>query len=79
VAASGDPETAMALWKESYAAYEKAVEFNPEDPRIVNDCGLMLVYHLKNDYERARELFAKAIELGHGQALADAGQERRRG
>jgi tetratricopeptide (TPR) repeat protein len=64
VAASGDPETAMALWKESYAAYEKAVEFNPEDPRIVNDCGLMLVYHLKNDYERARELFAKAIELG---------------
>src|SRR5690606_28898461 len=71
---------AMALWEKSYGFYEKAVELEPEDPRILNDCGLMLVYHLHRDYDRARELFDRAREFGQ-QALdelpMDAPEEQR--
>ena len=63
-------EQAMALWEQSYAWYETAVGLEPNDPRIVNDCGLMLIYHLHRDYERARACFDRAIELGE-QQLAD--------
>ncbi|MEM7201596.1 MAG: hypothetical protein AAF628_15105 [Planctomycetota bacterium] len=64
---------AMALWEKSYAYYEKAVELEPDDPRIVNDCGLMLVYYLHRDYDRATELFDRTIELARPrlEALAD--------
>ena len=55
---------AMELYERSYRYYEQAVQLSPEDPRIVNDCGLMLVYHLNQDYDRARQLFEKAVELG---------------
>ena len=69
---------ALALWERSYAHYEKAVALSPDDPRIVNDCGLMLIYHLFRKYDRARELFDRAIAIGQPQldALAedDAGQ-----
>jgi tetratricopeptide (TPR) repeat protein len=65
---------ALALWEKSYAFYEKAVELEPEDPRIVNDCGLMLVYHLHRDYERARELFDAAIAIGERQ-LAELSED----
>jgi tetratricopeptide (TPR) repeat protein len=34
---------------------------SPDDARIVNDCGLMLIYHLNRDLDRARELFDRAI------------------
>ena len=57
----------MALWEESYAAYEKAVTYSPDDPRTINDCGLMLVYHLHRDTKRSRELLNRAIELGTAQ------------
>ncbi|PIE23130.1 MAG: hypothetical protein CSA62_08820 [Planctomycetota bacterium] len=60
-------KSAKELWEESYAAYEKAVHYSPEDPRIVNDCGLMLIYHLYRNYDRANELFERAIELGREQ------------
>lgn len=59
--------TAMPLYEQSYQWYEKAVTLEPNDARITNDCGLMLVYHLKRDYPRARSLFEKAIELGEAQ------------
>jgi tetratricopeptide (TPR) repeat protein len=71
---------AMDLWERSYRYYEKAVELNPGDERIVNDCGLMLVYHLHRDYDRARELFDRAIEIGQPKldALpADASEQER--
>lgn len=73
-------EEAMALWEKSYAWYEQAVELEPDDPRIVNDCGLMLIYHLNRDYDRARELFDRAIELGEAQLAelpADASADQR--
>jgi hypothetical protein len=60
---AGDPAAAKALWERSYAAYEKAVRLSPDDVRIVNDCGLMLLYHLDRDLPRARELFERAIAM----------------
>eukprot|EP00904_Undaria_pinnatifida_P001912 jgi/Undpi1/11721/HiC_scaffold_37.g14016.m1 len=64
VASSGDVVEAQKLWERSYADYCVAVELEPGDPRIVNDCGLMLIYHLHREYDRARMLFDQAIEVG---------------
>lgn len=66
----GDAATAKDLWERSYRYYEKAVELSPDDARIVNDCGLMLIYHLDRDFDRARTLFDRAIELGKQQLAA---------
>jgi len=64
LAKNGDQARAKELWERSYAHYEKAVELQPDDARTVNDCGLMLIYHLDRDLDRARALFDRAIELG---------------
>jgi len=61
---------AMELWEKSYKWYEQAVALTPDDPRIANDCGLMLIYHLNRDFDRARALFDSAIK--NGQAQLDA-------
>jgi len=71
---------AMELWERSYRYYEEAVKLSPEDPRIVNDAGLMLIYHLDRDFDRAKELFERAIAVGQPQldALpADASRDER--
>ncbi|MBL9078928.1 MAG: hypothetical protein JNL08_15585 [Planctomycetes bacterium] len=67
---AGDDAAARDLWERSYAWYERAVALEPNDPRIVNDCGLMLVYHLHRDPARARELFDRATALGEAQLAA---------
>ena len=64
LANAGDDAQATQLWERSYGYYEKAVELSPDDPRIVNDCGLMLIYHLDRDFDRARTLFDRAIKIG---------------
>lgn len=64
VANGGNHPEAMKLWERSYQHYEKAVELSPTDARIVNDCGLMLIYHLDRDFDRARAMFDRAIEIG---------------
>jgi len=66
----GDDKAAMELWERSYRYYEKAVELSPTDARIVNDCGLMLIYHLNRDFDRARMMFDRAIEIGSEQLAA---------
>ncbi len=63
-AKAGDEAAARELWERSYAFYEKAVALTPDDARIVNDCGLMLLYHLDRDLDRARSLFDRAIAVG---------------
>jgi tetratricopeptide (TPR) repeat protein len=71
---------AMELWERSYRWYEQAVALSPDDPRIVNDCGLMLIYHLNRDFDRARALFDQAIKSGQAQLDAlpkDAPDEQR--
>ncbi len=55
---------AMELWEKSYRYYQKAVLLSPSDPRIVNDCGLMLIYHLHRDHDTAKKLFDRAIAIG---------------
>ncbi|GAB4155480.1 MAG: hypothetical protein Fur0037_23890 [Planctomycetota bacterium] len=57
-------EKAVALWERSYGHYQKAVRLCPDDPRIINDCGLMLLYHLDRQLDLAQELFEKAIAVG---------------
>jgi hypothetical protein len=77
-AKASDAAVAKDLWERSYAYYEKAVVLSPDDVRVVNDCGLMLVYHLHRDLDRARALFDRAIELGSAQLRAlPADAERR--
>jgi tetratricopeptide (TPR) repeat protein len=66
----GDAAAANDLWERSYGYYEKAVALVPDDARIVNDCGLMLIYHLDRDLDRAQQLFERAIELGKAQLAA---------
>ncbi|MFM1873497.1 MAG: hypothetical protein RL398_2919, partial [Planctomycetota bacterium] len=67
VAQQGKATEAQALWERSFALYEKAAALSPDDARIVNDCGLMLIYHLHRDYDRAQQLFERAIEVGKAQ------------
>lgn len=55
---------ARAAWETSYGHYEKAVTLWSDDARTANDAGLMLVYYLNRDYDRARALFDKALEVG---------------
>jgi len=69
-AGQGDHAAAKELWERSYRHYEKAVALSPDDARITNDCGLMLVYHLNRDFDHARELFDRAIALGTRQLAA---------
>ncbi|MFG0320204.1 MAG: tetratricopeptide repeat protein [Planctomycetota bacterium JB042] len=54
-------------FEESYAAYERCIEFAPDSVRYVNDTGLIQLYHLKDDLPRAEELFRRAVEMGEEQ------------
>ncbi|MBL8755215.1 MAG: hypothetical protein JNK15_18065, partial [Planctomycetes bacterium] len=67
---AGDDKAATELWERSYRHYQKAVELSPDDARIVNDCGLMLIYHLHREYPAARAMFERAVELGQRQLAA---------
>lgn len=67
VAEKGDEDAAKKLWERSYQHYVKAVELSPTDARIVNDCGLMLIYYLDRDLDKAKTLCERAIEIGMGQ------------
>lgn len=82
LAQDGDETAAKELWERSYGYYEKAVALSPDDARIVNDCGLMLIYHLARDFDHARALFDRAIQVGQAQldampADADADERQR--
>jgi len=67
---AGDDAAAKELWERAYRHYEKATALLANDARTANDCGLMLVYHLRRDLPRARELFDRAITIGEAQLAA---------
>jgi tetratricopeptide (TPR) repeat protein len=46
------------------ADHERCIELAPDNARYVNDTGLILLYHLERDLDRAEELFRRAIALG---------------
>lgn len=51
-------------YEESYQAYCRCIELAPDNARWVNDTGLILLYHLDRDLDRAQALFERAWELG---------------
>jgi len=55
---------AQELMERSWAAYEVAAELLPEDVRVVNDAGLVMVYYLRDDPQEAERLFLRAVQLG---------------
>ncbi|MCA8970651.1 MAG: hypothetical protein KDC95_12735 [Planctomycetes bacterium] len=67
---NGEADAAHKLYEESFAAYQKAAHLVPEDARIQNDTGLMLIYHLHKDHEYAITQFEKAIRIGTAQLEA---------
>lgn len=69
---SGDAEAAQALYLASYQAYEKSLEYDPENPQILNDTALVMQYHVRTDLDRARELYRSAIE--HAERRLEAGE-----
>ena len=52
------------MYEESYQAYSRCIELAPENARWVNDTGLILLYHLDRDLDRAQELFERSWKLG---------------
>lgn len=56
-----------ARYDQSYAAYERCIALAPDSVRYLNDTGLILLYHLHRDLDRAEALFARAVELGAAQ------------
>lgn len=62
----------------SYEAYVAAAELAPDDARIQNDTGLVLVHYLQRDLERADAYLRRAVEIGSRQldeGFEDADQE----
>ena len=60
-------DTARELMERSWLAYQDAARIAPEDVRIVNDAGLVLVYYLHRHLDLAEGFFRRCIELGEGQ------------
>jgi tetratricopeptide (TPR) repeat protein len=57
-------------YEESFRAYRKAMELLPDDPRIVNDCALILQYHLRRDLDQAELWLIRAEDLARANLAA---------
>ena len=65
VSVAGDSwEASRAIFRDSWAAYERAVELAPDDARIVNDAALIQAYHLRTELPRARKMLEHAVACG---------------
>lgn len=60
-------DEAMRSFEAAYVHYAKVAELRPDEPRLVNDAALMLLYHLDRDLDKAEAMFRRAIELGEAQ------------
>ncbi len=60
-------EEAQVLFQASYEAYTLASNLEPDNVRLLNDRALMLVHHLKRDWEIALECLEQGIALGEKQ------------
>jgi tetratricopeptide (TPR) repeat protein len=67
-----------AQYEEAYAAYEQALAHRPDDPRLLNDTGLVLHYYLHRDYDRALELYEQAIEAADRELAGELADETER-
>ena len=59
-------------YRESLVGYERALELEPESPQLLNDCAVILQYHLADDANlaRAKGMYERAIELATAQLAA---------
>lgn len=66
-------------YEESFKAYRRTLELTPDDPRIVNDCALLLQYHLKRDLDLAERWYIRAEDLSRANldAAVNEGDEGR--
>ena len=51
-------------YEASYEAYVQAMALAPDDPRIINDTALILLYHLERSWDEAEALFLEAYRKG---------------
>ena len=74
------PDAALldGLYERSFRAYERALELTPDDPQLLNDTALMLIYHVGPDFPRAQGMFERALALIEAQlARPDLSEEDR--
>ena len=63
-----DEHQAPAIFRESWLAYQRAVQILPEDARVVNDAALMQIYHVRDDLALAEELLWQSRSTRHQEA-----------
>ena len=61
---TGNKEKAKACFEASYQYYKRVADLRPDEPRLVNDAALLLLYHLHRDLDLAEEMFRRSIRLG---------------
>jgi len=71
-------EEARATYEAALAAYERARAIAPDDPGALNDCVLILYFHLRRDDERVERYLRRAIESGERMIAEGAMDEERR-
>ena len=71
-------EDARATYEQALVAYERARALAPDDPGALNDCVLILYYHLRRDDERVERYLRRAIESGTGLLAEGAADPARR-
>ncbi len=61
---AGEETRAQEAFEASFAHYRRVMALRPDEPRLVNDTGLLLLYHLRRDLDDAERMFRRALELG---------------
>lgn len=56
-------EVLDGLWRKALAAYERALELEPENPNYLNDTAVMFHYYLQRDYDKALSMYERAAVL----------------
>lgn len=53
-------ETYLPMYETSFAAYEKALVLDPENPAYLNDGAVILHFYLEREYDRALRMYAES-------------------
>lgn len=55
------------LWERAYEAYAKSLALDDTNPNTLNDAAVILHYNLRRDFQKARELYKKALQRANEQ------------
>jgi tetratricopeptide (TPR) repeat protein len=58
----------QSKYEDSFKYYKRAAELLPQDPQVLNDCGVVLHYHLKKE-EEGLKFYKKSEELSKGECI----------